>query len=77
MTGRRVLVVDDEPRIRGFLSRALGSAGFTVTEAATGPQGLKSALTCRGSSAGSPKTAAARRPPPSPPTQSPSPPRCC
>ncbi len=45
MTGRRVLVVDDEPRIRSFLARALRSAGFTVTEAATGPQGLKSALT--------------------------------
>lgn len=43
--GRRVLVVDDESRIRSFLTRALRSAGFTVTEAATGPQGLKSALT--------------------------------
>jgi len=43
--GRRLLVVDDEPRIRSFLTRALRSAGFTVIEAATGPQGLRSALT--------------------------------
>ena len=41
---RRVLVVDDEPRIRSFLTRALSSAGFTVTEAATGPEGLTAAL---------------------------------
>lgn len=44
-SARRVLVVDDEPRIRSFLTRALRSAGFAVTEAATGPAGLKSALT--------------------------------
>ena len=41
----RVLVIDDEPRIRSFLTRALRSAGFAVTEAASGPQGLKAALT--------------------------------
>lgn len=41
---RRVLVVDDEPRIGSFLTRALSLAGFTVTEAATGPEGLKTAL---------------------------------
>jgi DNA-binding response OmpR family regulator len=41
---RRVLVIDDEPRIRSFVTRALGSAGFTVTEAGTGPEGLTAAL---------------------------------
>lgn len=43
-SARRVLVIDDEPRIRSFLTRALRSAGFTVTEAATGPEGLTAAL---------------------------------
>ena len=43
-SARRVLVIDDEPRIRSFLTRALSAAGFAVTGAATGPQGLKSAL---------------------------------
>ncbi len=38
------MVIDDEPRIRGFVTRALSSAGFTVTEAATGPEGLTAAL---------------------------------
>lgn len=40
----RILVIDDEPRIRGFTTRALSSAGFTVTGAATGPEGLTAAL---------------------------------
>src|SRR5689334_18805710 len=42
-SARRVLVIDDEPRIRSFTTRALSSAGFTVTEAATGPEGLTAA----------------------------------
>ncbi|MDQ2813363.1 MAG: response regulator [Actinomycetota bacterium] len=41
---RRVLVIDDEQRIRSFTARALSSAGFAVTEAATGPEGLTAAL---------------------------------
>lgn len=41
---RRILVVEDEPRIRSFTTRALSAAGFTVTEAATGPEGLTAAL---------------------------------
>jgi two-component system KDP operon response regulator KdpE len=42
--GRRVLVIDDEPGIRNFATRALGSAGFAVTEAAGGHEGLEIAL---------------------------------
>lgn len=41
---RRVLVIDDEPGIRRFITRALSSAGFTVTEAASGHEGLSAAL---------------------------------
>jgi DNA-binding response OmpR family regulator len=41
---RRVLVIDDEPRIRSFTTRALKAAGFTVTEAAAGPEGLTATL---------------------------------
>lgn len=43
-SARRVLLIDDEPRIRSFTTRALNSAGFTVTEAATGNEGLTAAL---------------------------------
>jgi DNA-binding response OmpR family regulator len=42
--GRRILVIDDEPAIRRFASRALSSAGFAVDEAASGHEGLKIAL---------------------------------
>jgi DNA-binding response OmpR family regulator len=41
---RRVLVIDDEPGIRSFTGRALSSAGFAVTEAASGHKGLQAAL---------------------------------
>jgi two-component system, OmpR family, KDP operon response regulator KdpE len=41
----RILVIDDEPGIRSFATRALGLAGFTVAEAAGGHEGLKIALT--------------------------------
>jgi len=39
----RVLVVDDEPQIRRFLSIGLGSQGYDIVEAATGQQGLEQA----------------------------------
>lgn len=42
--GRRILVIDDEPGIRSFASRALNSAGFAVDEAAGGHEGLRIAL---------------------------------
>jgi two-component system KDP operon response regulator KdpE len=41
---RRILVIDDEPGIRSFASRALSLAGFAVGEAASGDQGLRIAL---------------------------------
>lgn len=37
----RVLVVDDEPSIRAFVSRALTSAGYFVETASDGPEALK------------------------------------
>jgi len=40
----RLLVVEDDPRIAGFLSKGLQEAGFTVDRAGTGPQGLSTAL---------------------------------
>ena len=40
----RVLVIDDEPGIRRFASRALRSAGFAVEEATGGHEGLSIAL---------------------------------
>jgi DNA-binding response OmpR family regulator len=40
---RRVLVIEDEPGIRGFAVRALRGAGFTVDEAAGGREGLRMA----------------------------------
>jgi len=41
---RRILVIDDEPAIRSFVSRALSSAGYAVEEAAGGYEGLQAAL---------------------------------
>jgi CheY-like chemotaxis protein len=41
---RRVLVIDDEPLIRSFTTRALRAAGFAVAEAAGGREGLRIAL---------------------------------
>jgi DNA-binding response OmpR family regulator len=37
----RILLVDDEPRIRDFVGRALTAAGITVEFAATGHEGLE------------------------------------
>lgn len=37
----RILVVDDEPRIRDFISRALVTAGFEVDHASTGAEALE------------------------------------
>jgi CheY-like chemotaxis protein len=38
---RRILVIDDEPGIRGLAARILGAAGCTVVAAATGREGLE------------------------------------
>lgn len=43
----RVLVVDDEPRILSFVSRALASAGFAVEGAEDGEEALKRVRTGR------------------------------
>src|SRR5207247_1429378 len=39
--GPRVLVVDDDARVRHFLTTALGAAGFAVTATGTGEEGLR------------------------------------
>lgn len=39
----RILVVDDEPQIRRFLTISLGSQGYTILEAADGRSGLQTA----------------------------------
>jgi DNA-binding response OmpR family regulator len=41
----RILVVEDEARIRAFLARALKSEGFTVDGVADGEEGMRLALT--------------------------------
>lgn len=41
VTGQRVLVVDDEPRLRRALQSALSAHGYTVTTAPDGPAGLE------------------------------------
>ena len=43
MTGERVLVVDDEPRITRLVRDYLESAGFAVTSAVDGPEALSGA----------------------------------
>jgi DNA-binding response OmpR family regulator len=40
----RILLVDDEPRIRDFITRALATAGFGVDAARNGSDGLRMAL---------------------------------
>jgi DNA-binding response OmpR family regulator len=40
----RILVVDDEPRIRSFIGRALDAAGYEPSFAGTGAHGLRRAL---------------------------------
>ena len=39
--GPRILLVEDEPRIRDFITRALVTAGYGVTTAACGTEGLR------------------------------------
>jgi DNA-binding response OmpR family regulator len=41
MAGRRILVVDDDPDIRGLLRELLDRRGFTVTEARDGQEALR------------------------------------
>lgn len=43
MSGRRILIVDDEAQIQKFLRIALESSGFTVTAAAKGLEGVSRA----------------------------------
>src|SRR5438132_11139538 len=42
--GPRILLVDDEPRIRDFISRALETAGYAVDAACSGTEGLRQAV---------------------------------
>jgi two-component system, OmpR family, response regulator len=42
--GPRILLVDDEPRIRDFISRALETAGYVVDAACSGTEGLPRAV---------------------------------
>src|SRR5258708_31142292 len=41
----RILVVDDEPHIRGLVARALAAAGYLIEDASDGTAGLEKALT--------------------------------
>jgi two-component system OmpR family response regulator len=42
--GPRILLVEDEPRIRDFITRALAAAGYEVAAARCGTEGLRMAL---------------------------------
>ena len=42
--GPRILLVEDEPRIRDFITRALVTAGYAVAVAGNGTEGLRLAL---------------------------------
>jgi len=44
VAGPRILVVDDEPRIRDFIGRALETAGYAVDAACSGTEGLRQAM---------------------------------
>src|SRR6266480_6457055 len=44
VTGPGILLVDDEPRIRDFISRALETAGYAVDAARSGTEGLRQAV---------------------------------
>jgi two-component system, OmpR family, response regulator len=41
---KRILIVDDEPKIRSFIGRALAAAGYLTGFAGTGTEGLRHAL---------------------------------
>jgi two-component system OmpR family response regulator len=43
----RILVVDDEPKIRSFIGRALASAGYTTDFAGSGSDGVRAGLASR------------------------------
>jgi two-component system OmpR family response regulator len=43
-TAARLLVVDDEPRIRDFIARALSAAGYAIDFAGSGGAGLRQAI---------------------------------
>jgi len=43
----RILIVDDEPKIRSFIGRALAAAGYATDFADTGADGLRRALGAR------------------------------
>ncbi len=40
----RILIVEDEPRIRDFLTRAFRAEGFTATAVADGNSGVRYAI---------------------------------
>ena len=40
----RILLIEDEPRIRAFIASGLGAEGFTVVERDDGQVGLRHAL---------------------------------
>ena len=40
----RILIVDDEPKIRSFIGRALSAAGYATEFADCGTEGLRRAL---------------------------------
>lgn len=46
MSGPICLVVDDEPRVRGYLTTVLRSGGFEIMEAEDGLQALEVLRTC-------------------------------
>jgi two-component system, OmpR family, response regulator len=43
----RILVVDDEPKIRSFIGRALASAGYATDSAGSGSDGVRAGLASR------------------------------
>jgi DNA-binding response OmpR family regulator len=43
----RILIVDDEPKIRSFIGRALAAAGYATEFADSGAEGLRHALAAR------------------------------
>ena len=43
----RILIVDDEPKIRSFIGRALAAAGYATEFADSGAEGLRRALATR------------------------------